>query len=555
MRLMPVFILSAALALAACGKKESAPAAPASPKGAADIAAASPLDKPFALKGGEKVDVDALLSLLPEKSRPTYEKATFDSRLGATVVTGLTFADRDGEDDGEDGFTVARAELYGVDMAAIDRVKAAPAPAVDAPFEKLFEKVRLFGVKPAAADAGASIGAVEIDQFRLRRGGFVKNEDENIAAVFNAFDYAGLYFKDIAGREKMGEEGAFTFSAPDVRIVGVGGGKVAAVLARDVAYELDRPNDADALIENAAGGPVGAMLTGPLKGVVAPDKQRVTLKSFEWRAIDLSGLMAFGLKNERPPMTALDLVDLGSIVMRDAATYIDGKKAMSAAEMTVPVMDFTWLAPSKIRSQTKGLEYDFTAYAPGSEPKLQAALKAHGLEKVKASAELSWDWDPNKGGAALKSAFQSDRLADLKIDAALSGWEIKKMAAAQAAGEGDLFAAFARLDGFSLVLADKKLLDAVFDISAIEMGGTGAELRRSAPAMVRLSGAAVAAANPRLADYVDAVADFVGEGGTLEISAKPEAPVPLKAMAAAGPEGLPDLLRLEVVHTPKSGGK
>ena len=434
-------------------------------------------------------------------------------------------------------------------MAAIDRVKAAE-PALDAPFENLFQKVRLFGVKPADANAGASIGAVEIDGFRLRRGGFSESEDENIAAFFNAFEYAGLYFKDIAAQEKVGESGSIAVKAPDVRIVGVGGGKLGAFLVRDLSYDLDRPAEADDLVANAAGGPVGALLTGPLKGMVAPDKQRMTVKSFEWRNIDLSGLMAYGLKKEKPPMSALDLIDLGSMRALDAATYINGKKAVSAAEATVSVLDFTWLAPSKIRSQTKGVEYDFTAYAGENEPKMLAALKGHGLNSVKASADFAWDWDPNKGGAALKSSFLSDKLADFKMDASVSGWDLKKMAAAQTAGERNLFAAFARLDGFALTLTDKKLLDAVFDISAIEMGGTGAELRRNAPALVRLSGAAFAAANPRLSAYVDAVADFIGEGGTLEITAKPEAPVPLQAMSVAGPETLPDLLNLEVTHKP-----
>ncbi|MEQ1931214.1 MAG: hypothetical protein ABL957_11905, partial [Parvularculaceae bacterium] len=421
--------LSAALSLAACGKKESSGGQAVAAKGAAaDISSASPLDQPFTGKGGEKIDVDALFSLIPGKSRPTYEKAAFDASLGATVVTGLKFADRKTDDEENDGFTVERAELYGVDMAAIDRVKAAE-PALDAPFENLFQKVRLFGVKPADANAGASIGAVEIDGFRLRRGGFSESEDENIAAFFNAFEYAGLYFKDIAAHEKVGESGSIAVKAPDVRIVGVGGGKLGAFLVRDLSYDLDRPAEADDLVANAAGGPVGALLTGPLKGMVAPDKQRMTVKSFEWRNIDLSGLMAYGLKKEKPPMSALDLIDLGSMRALDAATYINGKKAVSAAEATVSVLDFTWLAPSKIRSQTKGVEYDFTAYAGENEPKMLAALKGHGLNSVKASADFAWDWDPNKGGAALKSSFLSDKLADFKMDASVSGWDLKKMAA------------------------------------------------------------------------------------------------------------------------------
>jgi hypothetical protein len=553
MRMTAILLACLAVAIGACGRKDAGGGAVAA-RGAADISAPSPLDRPFALKGAEEIDVDELLSLVPEPARPTYVKATFDRRLGATVVTGLTFADRTPGDDENDGFTIERAELYGVDMEAIARVKAVENPAVDAPFEKLFERVRLFGVKPADAAAGASIGAVEMDQFRLRRGGFVPNEEENLAIFFNAFEYAGLYFKDFSAAEKVGEDGAFALKVPDIRIVGVGGGKLGALLARDVAYELDRPASADALMDNAAGGPFGTMITGPLKGMVAPDKQRVTIKSFEWRAVDLSGLMAYGVKKERPPMSARDLIDLGSIKALGATTYINGRKAMSADEVSVPVMDFVWLAPAKIRSQTKGLAYDFTAYAGAGETKLLDVLKAHGLGDVKASADFAWDWDPNRGGATLKSAFLSDKLADFKLDAAISGWDLKKMSAAQAANESDIFAKFARLDSFAMTLTDKKLLDAVFDISAIEMGGTGAELRKNAPAMVRLSGAAFAVANPRLADYVDAVADFVGEGGSLEISANPAAPVPLAAMAG-DPEQLPEVLNLQVVHKPKQGAK
>lgn len=550
-----VLALASALALVSCGKKDAPAAAQAPTSGAASIQSPSPLDKPFALKGAKQVDVDALLSLIPEKNRPTFAKATFDQRLGATIVTGLKFADRSSEDEEDDGFTIERAELYGVDAAAIERVKAA-APAPDAPFEKLFEKVRLFGVKPVSENgAGTSIGAIEIDQFRLRRGGFVENDDENLAAFFNAFEYAGVYFKDIGARGDADEEGSVAFKAPDLRFVGVGGGKVAAVLAKDIEYELDRSEEATAAIAGALGGPVGAILTGPLKGVIAPDKQRVAVKSFEWRQIDLSGLMAYGLKKERPPMSARNLINLGAIKVLDAATFIDGKKAVSAAEATVSAMEFAWLAPSKIRSETKGLQYDFTAYAPADGAKMLAVLKKHGLNSVKASANFAWDWDAAKGGAALKSAFLSDRLADFKMDARFSGWDMKKLAAASEAGEQNVFVGLGRIDGFVLSLADKKLLDAAFDISAIEMGGTGAELRANAPAMVRLSGAALAVSNPRFAAYVDAVADFIGEGGTLEIKAEPAAPVALKSLAAAGPEGLPDLLNLEVVHRPKAGSR
>ena len=57
--------------------------------------------------------------------------------------------------------------------------------------------------------------------------------------------------------------------------------------------------------------------------------------------------------------------------------------------------------------------------------------------------------------------------------------------------------------------------------------------------------------NPRISDYVNAVADFVAKGGALEISAKPAKPVAFSAIEATGntaPQTLPDVLELEVTH-------
>lgn len=544
----------AALALIACGKKDKA-GPPSASSAAASIEAASPLEKPFALKGAKDVDVDALFALMPEKNRPTYVKKSFDAKLGATIVTGLRFVDRTPENDEDDGFTIDRAEFYGVDMAAIDRAKAAE-PAIDAPFEKLFEKVRLFGFKPLSTEDGSTIGAIEIDRFELRRGGFAETEEENLAAFFNTFQYAGLYFKDIAVGDTI-EDGSFSLTAPDLRFVGVGGGKAAAIISRNFEYRLDQPASVTEAMAGAAGGAAGAFLTGPLKGIVAPDKQRVAVKSFEWRNIDMSGLMAYGLKKEKPPMSARNLMNFGTMRLLGAETYIDEKKAASLAEGSVSAAEFAWLLPSKIKSGSKGLVYDFTAYAAG-EPKIVSILKGHGLHNVKSEADLSWDWAPDKGGASLRSSFTSDVLADMTLNADFSGLDLKKMAAASEAGEPQPVVALGVFNGFSLRIADKKLLDAMFDIYALEAGGTGAELRKSMPSMVRLSGAAAAAQSPRFGAYADAVANFIEEGGALEISARPKTPVPLKTLAASGmqdPEAFPELINLEVVHKPKTQKK
>ncbi|MEX0645823.1 MAG: hypothetical protein WD076_10960, partial [Parvularculaceae bacterium] len=273
----------AALAMASCGKKDKA--APSGGSSAASaVTDASPLDSAFKLAGGAKIDVDALFALLPEDDRPTYQSVAFDDKTGATVVTDLRFADNGGSG----GLTIERAEFYGVDMEAIERVKAGT-PAVDATFEKVFEKVRLFGLKPETSEDGSlmTIAAVELDRLSVRHGGFPKEDGKSGGArFFNAFSLGGLYFKDLVVARADDTSGAMGMMAPDLRFVGIGGGKLDALIAKDFEYSMEQTEASRALMAQAMGPAGGLFMSGPLQAVLSPDKQQTKIKSFEWRSID-----------------------------------------------------------------------------------------------------------------------------------------------------------------------------------------------------------------------------------------------------------------------------
>ena len=121
--------------------------------------------------------------------------------MGATVVTNLRFADANDEE----GVVAERAEFYGVDLEAINRINAAEDAPTDAPFETVFEKVRLLNVASEGledaddAELEVVIGGIEFDKLQIRQGGV---ESDNGAAegaqFFNAVTIAGIYFKDIA---------------------------------------------------------------------------------------------------------------------------------------------------------------------------------------------------------------------------------------------------------------------------------------------------------------------------------------------------------------------
>ena len=550
------FVLSifAALALFGCGGKNGAPKSAAS-VAAADIEAASPLDKTYRLKGGEKLDIDRLFALLPLYLRPTYEKASFDPKSGATVISGLEF----GDVSAGTGFTAKRAEFYGVDISKIEKLSVDAGAPLDAPMELVLAKLRLFDIASAATDSASgavSIGAVEIDSLRIRLGGIPKSfPGSGLAAFFNAFDVAGVYFKNVrtnSGAADRAPNGAeFGFEAADLRLVGVGGGRLTSLLGRDLDY-LVRPSPEAIDAASRSLGPMASVLVnGPLRNFLAPENQRTKVKTIEWRDVSFAGLMAYGLKGERPPISNRALIDLGTVRATDIETFIGNKRFSTVPEAIFSAIEFAWLAPSKIRAVTRGGSYDFTAYLPEDEKAAIDVLKAHSLDRVKGDSDFAYDWNPDRGGAALAANFDSAGFADFNLALALEGLELKQIEAARLAGATQPVAELAKLKSFSLTIADEEMLNAFYALSALQTGGDAKDVRAATPALMRLGKLELKQENPRMASYVDAVADFLEDGGTLEIRAEPQAPAPLEAISAAaigGPDAIAAAVNLTVVR-------
>jgi hypothetical protein len=96
---------------------------------------------------------------------------------------------------------------------------------------------------------------------RVRRGGVPEEpQGSGLAALFNAFDVAGVYFNhtEISRLDETGNgpEGDFSYAAPDLRFVGVGGGHLDALIARDLDLMIRRSPEALARAGRSA-GPAG----------------------------------------------------------------------------------------------------------------------------------------------------------------------------------------------------------------------------------------------------------------------------------------------------------
>lgn len=543
--------IAAAFAIASCGQKSDAPRSSTSME-ASDVDAASPLDRPYRVKGAEALDIERLFEILPLYLRPTYGAVSFDRKKGATLVSDLKFG-------GESGFTAKRAEFYGVDMEAIERIEAGGDGALDAPMETVLLKLRLFDAASFSdkeAEGETTIGAIEVDMLRIRRGGLPKESPASgVAALFNAFDVAGVYFKDVdfrtADKERSASGVAAAFNAKDLRLVGIGGGRLDAIIARDFGYRVTQSSSAIA----AAGkglGPAGDLLVnGPLRNFIAPENQRVRAKSLEWKNISFAGLMEYGLKGEKPPISARNLIDLGSAHIADAETFYGDKRVSLTPQTDISAMEFEWLYPSKIRVVSRGGLYDFTGYIPDEEADAIKALKTRGLDRVKAESDLAYDWGADSGAAVFSAGFNSSGFADLNIDAAFEGLDLARMETARAADERNPVGELARLKRFSFILDDDEMLDAFYALSALQTGGEAKDIRAATPALMRLTQLELKRSNPRIASYVDALADFLEDGGTLEVKAEPETSVPLSAIGAAaagGPDAMAAAVNLSVTQ-------
>ncbi|MEO0694475.1 MAG: hypothetical protein AAFY84_00120 [Pseudomonadota bacterium] len=557
------------MALAACGgggdaasgvSSEAKPTA----KAAAKMSAESPIDAAFKLKGGEPLDVDALFTLFPSTVRPEYDSATFDKDLGATIVTNLRFADRDLGDDVEfDGFVIERAELYGVDREAIGQVNNTTLAAIDAPFEKVFTKIRLFGVNGESAAATENeesgemdeaegkltIEAIEFDNLRIRQGGIPEESEGNPLALFvNAFELGGLYMKG-AMLGGGSDEAALRFDVPDMRVVGIGGGKIGALIAKDAVYSLEQSPEALEQLGDAIGPQGDVLMNSPLRNLIAPGLQESKFSEFEWRNIDFAGLLPFGLSGEKPPLKKTDMINLGTAVIRDAETLINGKLFSTVPVTELTNAEFTWLAPSNIRTVAEGGTYDFTAYVSEGDEAAADILKTYGLDSVKADSTFDYTWDPKKGGARLSTDFLAPALADVKFAMDFDGVTLKALEAATEEGDENPVQSLAQFKGMSLEIDEENLLDAVFALSAQQSGGDGDTIRRSVPLMMQMASLQLAAVNPRIPDYISALGGFIEKGGKLTITASPETPLHIGELSnqiEGNPQSLPDLLNLEM---------
>ena len=198
------------------------------------------------------------------------------------------------------------------------------------------------------------------------------------------------------------------------------------------------------------------------------------------------------------------------------------------------------------------------------DPRTQAILGQLGYDKLEMNMKAKGSYTPSSGVASLDTMnITLKDMFDLDMAYALSGYTEEFMKRLQNQQVQDLqnppvagqispgvLTLLSELDlnNFRLAITDRSLTQRILDFQAAQMGSTGDQLAASVPMFIGMGMAGLQM--PDLTDMVTrAVGDFVKEKGTLSVEAKPEQPISVGSLIAAGqsnPKQIPEMLNLQV---------
>ena len=562
------------------------------------LTAESLLSQPYSLTNATALDADAFLGQLPGWLETSFDTAQFDASIGATVINNLIIAPAGAP---KYRLRVARATIWGGDT---DQFAAVMSGAASSGLGQVFDRISMEGITSEGLtwDGGAQTIALNIekivmDGFSAKSINFAPKADapefagiiRTYAAAANAYAMEGYAQKNftLTMRDASGAEIISSVAESFARGYNQGrtdytSNKGIAITTKapagenifEVAQRLADNNASDSpedkILQPWKREEVQLALKNPISFIATyaggSDTTRYEIDFTESRNSDVNGLMSWIARWELPPVTETELLDLGTSTILGNRQYWNGKPVISIDRTELKSSDFYWLIPAKFEQVDTGLNYslvnliDQSAQLGGTSSadesnelaRVRQILVDNGLDNLSGNSISRWRWDGLTG--ALDTGFKIDftELADMSFGLDMGGPSLVEWDRLVRTQAGEELAQKVLFTGLNFSLTDETLLDKIYAITATQMGGgTANDIRQSAPAMLRLSGGQVASLNPRFGGYIDALASFLGEGGTLTINASPENGVAADLLAQTGqqnPQTLPDLLNLTVTH-------
>lgn len=445
----------------------------------------------------------------------------------------------------------AKAIVDGIEKATDGKADPEPAPPSDVKFDKYaytVDRLVIDGLvlhaedKKPASKAGAAAG----DLSGLLR---------TYAAAGRAMSARAFVMRGAKAEMSSsagGDKSVMSIAMPFIGERGVARGDVELAVMSDFTFEVSTNTAATA--------------TAP----AVPFTMAGGVGRYTVTGLKLAKLLDYWARGESPPPKEVNLLSLGVWESRNERYTLGGAPVYSLDYAKTDLTKFRWFLPTSIRSAVTNLSYDlgglmkFSAQAAPQGEKTAELLtmiglmEKHGFSKITTSGETAYDWSPETGAATIVSANDMKTLGkvDFKAVAGLpafkdfAGLHPKKGEAFDTTKLSALFAD-GTLTNASMTVADKGVLARGFalaaDLQAVQAGGKpGAiksdELRAGAAFSMRSLGAAPTP----LAPVYAAVADFIAEGGALDLAVAPASPIPFALIMAPGPNGEDPLTRLNL---------
>jgi len=553
------------------------------------------LSTPYTLPSGQAFDVEAFFAALPDWLSVSYANASFNSAIGAMVVDDLVF-----ELAAAPGYRIRtkRATIWGADVGAMTNVfsGAADLTQMTRLFDRItFESVSSEGMQwdSGTQSVGMTIDKLVMDGVTARSFALAPKEGapdgimfiRMLAAVANSYSYDGAAYSNFSfqmndnqGNVAMvavdeafargydaGKMDYYKGSGLRSHSSGAGNGLLTEVSQMLAGKEGDDPQDkilqphVRTQVEKALKNP--AAILAAVNGGMASDRE---IQSIEMRNMNISGALSWLARWELPPITETELLDFGSSTIIGDKQSLNGKLLYESGRVDIAASDFYWLIPSNLKYSETGSRFNIAALIDsvsadvpvGSNEVAQVkqvkeAISALGLEQISFDAGLDWAWNGETGDAAFQTHADIVDFARFGEGARVGGPSLARWDGLVRADQMETATQEMSLGGFNFSITDDQMLDRVFAYAAQQMGGTGEELRQSMPALIRVSGAQVAEMNPRIPGYIDAIANFIENGGTLSVNIDPAEPVSMIELQSLSqtPQTLPDVLNLTVTYT------
>jgi hypothetical protein len=381
----------------------------------------------------------------------------------------------------------------------------------------------------------------------------------SVMRAFGIDTFAAYDMKADLSMTQMGQKIAVTFSADTTGTRGMRGGDMDAAFVRGMAMAVDTN---------------GSSFTGapPMNFSYAVDLMGIEDMRFD----KLYTHIAAGTL---PPRTETDVLSYGLITMQNQVVKVGDKDIMKVGESSLDARKFHWLIPTELKASASNAVIDFAAitqmsgemaaqmqaergdifgeetdpaYAPPPMPDfaaIVAAMEKHGLARPNMNFNFGWNWNATSGDAKVDLGFGGENLMQMgfKYEGGFPDFKSASDLFPEDGGMVDttafsqLFDKRTTMKLINVNMADngglKKMFDFAADMGPIMAatdpsgfnpmeGQTGESLRQMAGGMLTMLGA-----TPDLAPFITPMANFIMQGGKLNMTFQPSQPMTFSAFA------------------------